>query len=65
MFLKDSSRINRFRNFIPLLILLSITIRYIALLFRMHRILMTLFVCIGFIAISLNSDVYLWGDLLS
>jgi len=65
MFLKKSSKVNQFRNFALLLVFVGIAIMYMALLFKAHPILMTLFMGIGFIAILLSSGVYLWVGLLS
>ena len=65
MFFKRSSKVNKFRNFALILVFAGIAIMYVALLFRTHPIIMTFFMCIGFLAVLLSSGVYLWVGLLS
>ncbi|MBM7647009.1 putative RNA-binding Zn-ribbon protein involved in translation (DUF1610 family) [Scopulibacillus daqui] len=65
MFLKKSSKINKFRTFALLLVFIGIAIMYAGIFFKSHVIIMTIFMLLGFISVILSSGIYLWVGMLS
>lgn len=65
MLFKKSSKVNRFRSFALFLVFFGIAIMYVALFFKTHFIIMSIFMIIGFISVMLSSGVYLWVGMLS
>lgn len=62
---KKQSKINKFRSFALILVFFGIAIMYLAICFKNHPIIMTIFMLLGFIAVLVSSTVYLWVGIIS
>ncbi len=62
---KRQSKINKFRSFALILVFFGIGIMYLALYFRAHYLIMTIFMLLGFISVLVSSTVYLWVGIIS
>jgi len=65
MMFRNTSKVNRFRNFALILVFLGVGIMYLALLFRAHPWVSVILMIIGFLFVLLSSGVYLWVGMLS
>jgi Zn-dependent protease with chaperone function len=62
---KKSSKINNIRSFALSLLFIGFIIMYGGVFFREHKIVMTLFMLVGFLAIIGSTVVYFWIGMLS
>ena len=62
---KRQSKINKFRSIALILVFFGIAIMYLAICFKNHPIIMTIFMLLGFIAVLVSSTVYLWVGIIS
>lgn len=62
---KKSSKINNIRTFALSLLFIGFIIMYGGVFFREHKIVMTIFMLVGFLAIIGSTVVYFWIGMLS